>query len=263
MSGLKKTLIKPFEIEWSDLDLNTQKIYKKMEDLLAPDQEYLNYKQHLEELEQKNVPYIPNISIHLKEIEFFQSAFDKKESSPTILDVINNGKKIWCILRAQKNRYDFKRDHEMCSYLTDSRYLGYELVYDLVDRRYLVATTPLPQKEEKKNEKKDDLKKSKRISLPIKVDKLSDKTFSKKNIRKDALENFKKHNQRIPLHKLKENDFHKINKSTNLEHLALWKLWNELKFLFTCEDKDFINVLKDLRKRHFSQESKVNFFISP
>lgn len=264
MCGLNNSLIQSFKPDWKKLNENTKKLFSKMEEILSPHLNFSYYRKLVEDVKLKGEPYIPYIAIHLRDISSIQETFEKsKEIYENILQVIDNGKKIWSILSAQKREHQIEKDEEMFNYLIHAKYLSSEQIYDMQFR-----TTSLPQSQfesEKSNFKKK-LKRSNSFFFEenkILIKKASNLFLEEEISTKDTkllLEEYqKKHSYRNHLYTLKKRNLKKYSFSNDDYDLLFF--WNELKSLFVAESNNLPSKFEYTKRKYFSDpESKVKFF---
>ena len=178
--------------------------------------------------------------MHLKEIK--SSQLEKsKENCTSILDVIDNGKRIWEILRAQKHQYNFDKDQEIFSYLIDSKYLqNSQEVYDSREIYESSQTLTIKSPQFDRINSTKPIKYSFHQSKNLEIDSQSkeDLTCSKKT---EDSENLKK-NQ---LFNLREKEILSNKEILKPENLAKWKLWKELKVLLVCDNQKLSKKFKE------------------
>ena len=262
ISGLKNSFIQSLKAEWKRLDDRSIKLFERMEEILGAQNNFSCYRKLLEEVAQKEAPFIPYLAIHLRDIASMQEIFEKSEKIyQNIIQVIDNGKKIWSVLRAQKLPYQLEKDEEMFNYLINAKYLSSDQIFNLYKSNTIVDDPP-------GEEKKKDPKILKRSNSFQFLDNMliieknsgsgSGEVSPKSGRREFLLELFqKRHSERSHLYKMKEKEFSKREEFSSSENIVLLDLWKDLKSLFISGEFELHTKLKKVKKNYFSSKESI------
>lgn len=270
MAGLNNFSIQSMKTEWETLKEESKKDYKNLNKILHPLNNFSNYRKQLEEVEEQGKPYFPYLAIHLRDITSSQNIFELSGDKFNYIDqIIENGKFIFTILRAQSLRYQFELDKEIYNYIWNVKVLTSE---EMVQMNFFDPNNQPNHFEEIQYHQLEVSKENINL-LSSSFDKFSSS---------ESLYTEKERDHKVPLEKVKEEEidhytrefllhashdiktgfeFERLLKKSNSQHL--WSLWKELTIIFNqkmMEQKKKFQQMFELYEKYFRKKLVKNFF---
>ena len=129
IAGLNNSSIQSLKDKWSKIGQLSKEMFDHYEFLLSPSNNFESYRRIVCEFENTSLPYFPYIAVHMRDIITSQELVE--DTVDLLNEILENGKKIFKILKAQSVKYQLSFDEEVYSYVKDAKYLSCDQLFEL------------------------------------------------------------------------------------------------------------------------------------
>ena len=126
IAGLNNSAVQQLKQDWEKLSENSTQIFEQIERMMNPRNNFSNYRMSLSTAQLNKTPCIPYLAVHLKDIACSSEALSLIEQEKVDIrgEIMDNGKKIHCILKFQKLHYEISIEKDIYFHISNYKHMN-------------------------------------------------------------------------------------------------------------------------------------------